>query len=436
MSNRDYILKLPYQESSEVYFLKLRALENEAWLDSGLPHSHSGRFDILTAAPSEILNNPTTQQLEQCIEKLTSECPSALKNEEIPFAGGLIGYFNYEYNGNDFKLTPKGNERPSTFGVYHWALIQDHQRSDAFLVFTPGCSEELRSLVVETFQNDEAKPVETFNVENFAADLSQEKYLSQVAKIKHHITEGDCYQINFSQRFSGDFNGSTHSAYLTLRELMPNPFSAYINISDDTIVSLSPERFIKVLPNKHAITQPIKGTSPRGTTKKKDKALANELANSEKNQAENVMIVDLLRNDFSRSCEPFSVKVPSLFTLESFANVHHLVSTIEGQVCDHIPSLEFFMRCFPGGSITGTPKKRAMEIIQDLEEHPRNIYCGSICYFSANGNIDSNIAIRTALVSQEKIYCWGGGGIVADSTPLDEYQESLDKIQVLINALK
>lgn len=187
---------------------------------------------------------------------------------------------------------------------------------------------------------------------------------------------------------------------------------------------------------KERKTKPIKGTIRRGVDEQQDKSLACELLQSEKNRAENLMIVDLLRNDFGQNCKAASVKVPHLFALESYANVHHLVSTVTGELNDGIDELSFYHDCFPGGSITGAPKKRAMEIIDELEPHPRNIYCGSIVCISANGRLNSSIAIRTLLIKDNSIYCWGGGGIVADSKAEEEYQESLQKVGALMRELE
>lgn len=451
MSLHSNLIKIAYKANAEHYFLCLESLEKQVWLDSGKPSSSYGRYDILSAAPVETLKNPSIEAIETRVASMRNNVPDEIQqNPDLPFVGGAIGYLNYEFNSDDFGISPHSGLRNSHFGFYHWALIQDHKQKTATLVFLSTCSEAFKSKIIALVSNnshDAQDPQETallsqsqtqpgFSVSGFHANLSKQKYLNALDTIMQHILAGNCYQINFSQRFSGEFSGDPKAAYLALRKILPSPFSAYIGLSDDSILSLSPERFIQIDAKNRAKTQPIKGTAPRGLTPEDDAKFAEELQKSEKNRAENLMIVDLLRNDFSKSCEPFSVTVPKLFDLESFANVHHLVSTIEGKIEDGISALEFFIRCFPGGSITGAPKKRAMEIIRDLEEHPRNIYCGSVCYLSANGNFDSNISIRTLLVSEDKIYCWGGGGIVADSNPEDEYQESLQKIGVLIEALQ
>ncbi len=445
MSLHNNLIKIAYKANSEHYFLCFAGLEKQVWLDSGKPSSTYGRYDILSAAPVDVLENPSIEAIEARVESMRTSVPDEIRqNPYLPFVGGAIGYLNYEFNSDDFGISSHKGLRNSHFGFYHWALIQDHKQKTATLVFLSTCSEAFKSNIIalasqtppETAPLSKPQTQPEFSVSGFHANLSKQKYLNALDTIMQHILVGNCYQINFSQRFSGEFSGDPKAAYLALRKILPSPFSAFIGLSDDSILSLSPERFIQIDAKNKAKTQPIKGTAPRGLTPEDDAELAKGLQSSEKNRAENLMIVDLLRNDFSKSCEPFSVKVPKLFDLESFANVHHLVSTIEGKIETGISALEFFIRCFPGGSITGAPKKRAMEIIRDLEEHPRNIYCGSVCYLSANGNFDSNISIRTLLVSENKIYCWGGGGIVADSNPEDEYQESLQKIGVLIEALQ
>ncbi len=444
------VVPIPYQTHSEGYFLRLRSLGKRVWLDSGKPHSRYGRYDILTAAPSAILENPSIEELNAVRATLELESKDSTHDKRFPFTGGVLGYFNYEYNNKAFNLNEKHKDlTPSVFGVFHWSLIQDHDLAQAYLVFLPSCDKTLREQVknclLEGAEEEKEKEkessaetqksnLESYCVSEFKADTSKENYLAIFDEIKSLIEAGDTYQINFSQRFSGNFTGASDAAYLHLRRALPSPFSAYLELNDDCILSLSPERFIQVQDGQ-ALTQPIKGTAARGETIDEDEKLAKALECSEKNRAENLMIVDLLRNDFSQACVPFSVLTPSLFRLESFANVHHLVSTVTGKLNNATSPLEFFLKCFPGGSITGAPKKRSMEIIQQLEQHPRNIYCGSVVMYSANGNFDSNIAIRTLLVSNNRIYCCGGGGIVIDSLPQEEFAESLQKINLLIDTL-
>lgn len=450
MTQAQYVQSILYRENSEYYFHLLHALEGFVWLDSGKPASEYGRFDIFTALPEKVLKNPSIEELEAEFESLQSKvnqgCLDAIHQHDLPFCGGLLGYFNYEHRHSYFKISESKDTLNDYVGVFHWAIIQDHDKKQSFLIYLNCISKEtlneFKSLSKKIIKQGKESTSSVsnsimendFSVEDFTQDELFESYKDDFDEIQNHIAEGDCYQINYSQRFSGKFCGNPASAYLKLRKATPTPFSAYLSLNENTILSLSPERFIDIQ-NRKASTRPIKGTAAREKDASEDKRAAEILANSEKNRAENVMIVDLLRNDFSQSCEAHSVKVPMLFELESFANVHHLVSTIEGTLKKDVSPLEFFWRCFPGGSITGAPKKRAMEIIDKLENHNRNIYCGSIWYWSLNHRFDSNIAIRTLYVADGNIFCHGGGGIVADSTAEEEFQESVQKVAALLNAL-
>ncbi|MGB0734127.1 MAG: aminodeoxychorismate synthase component I, partial [Pontibacterium sp.] len=255
-----------------------------------------------------------------------------------------------------------------------------------------------------------------------------------VEKIDDYIRAGDCYQVNYAQRFSAPFEGDLWEAYLLLRASAPTPYAGYLECSQGSLLSLSPECFLTVK-NRTVLTKPIKGTCPRGDNNTSDKALANQLLSSTKDRAENLMIVDLLRNDLSKECTLGSVKVPHLFALESYKNVHHLVSTIEGTLPESTSPLALLKSCFPGGSITGAPKIRAMEIIEELEPHRRSAYCGSLGYISFCGNMNTNITIRTLVGTLDKLYCWAGGGIVADSIIQHEYDETFTKVSNLLDCL-
>ncbi|MEJ2406661.1 MAG: aminodeoxychorismate synthase component I, partial [Candidatus Thiodiazotropha sp.] len=254
-------------------------------------------------------------------------------------------------------------------------------------------------------------------------------------KIKQYILDGDCYQVNFAQRFSVAAEGDPWQAYKELRQLNAAPFSAYLNTPYCQVMCSSPERFLE-LRNGCVETKPIKGTAPRGGDPIEDMMLADELKNSTKDQAENLMIVDLLRNDLGKVCANGSVEVPELFKLESFARVHHLVSKVSGRLAEGEDALSLLRACFPGGSITGAPKLRAMEIIEELEPHRRGPYCGSIGYVSFSGDMDSNIAIRTMVHSEGITRLSAGGGIVADSDPDTEYRETYHKASALLDLLR
>ena len=281
-----------------------------------------------------------------------------------------------------------------------------------------------------------AAPRQAFSLcEPFAAEQGKAQYAEAFARVQDYIHAGDCYQINLAQRFSSRYQGDPLSAYCALRERSPTPFSAYLEMAGGTLLSLSPERFIEVQ-NGRVETRPIKGTRPRGSSPQQDQALAEELQRCEKDRAENLMIVDLLRNDLGRSCEPGSIRVPELFSLESYPNVHHLVSSITGRLRSDSDTIDLLMRAFPGGSITGAPKIRAMQIIEELEPVRRSLYCGSVGYLGCEGQMDFNIAIRSLVCHEGSIYCWGGGGVVADSELDAEYQETLQKATGMLPAIE
>jgi len=249
--------------------------------------------------------------------------------------------------------------------------------------------------------------------------------------IKDYIRAGDCYQVNLAQKFTVEIECDPWRIYRQLHDLNPAPVSAYLDFGDLQVISISPERFLR-LGGGHVETRPIKGTRPRRDDPAADAREMENLRASVKDRAENLMIVDLLRNDLGKTCVPGPIRVSRLFDIESFANVHHLVSTIEGDLAPGMDALHLMRGCFPGGSITGAPKLRAMEIIEELEPDRRGVYCGAIGYLSRHGDVDLSIAIRTALHRPGRIVFFGGGGIVADSEAEFEYQETLDKVSSMM----
>ncbi len=259
-------------------------------------------------------------------------------------------------------------------------------------------------------------------------------YQHAVAQVIEYICAGDIFQANLSQRLEAPLVGTPFELYRRLRSRNPAPFAAFLDFGELVVASSSPERFLR-LDGRHVEARPIKGTRPRGVGPEHDAALAMALAESDKDRAENVMIVDLLRNDLSRVCEPGSVRVPELFALEHYATVHHLVSTVVGDLIPTHNAADLVRAAFPGGSITGAPKVRAMQIIAELEPTRRGVYCGAIGYWSTTGAFDTSIVIRTYLVLGDVVYFQAGGGIVADSDPEQEYRETLDKAGGLIAAL-
>ena len=449
------IQALPYQASSETLFAALRDLPDAVWLDSGTPYSIQGRFDIISACPDGIVEtrgaistivdqhgSRTSEQdpfalAEQLLEPLVDKTLST----DYPFVGGLIGYFSYDLGRRtiDIPATAKQiTQLPDMrIGRFLWALVVDHQEQRSELVFHSQCSDQLRELISIRLRDlTSTESTDKFTLkQKFAATLSEPQYKEAIRAVKRYIVSGDCYQTNFTQHFSAQFSGDLWPAYLALRQAVGSPYSAFWQWRDQALLCVSPERFISIK-DRQAETKPIKGTIKRGSDPEQDLQHAEQLMASTKDRAENLMIVDLLRNDLSRNSEPGSIRVPKLFELESFANVHHLVSTVTGVLAENSTPLDMLRDSFPGGSITGAPKKRAMEIIEQLEPVRRSVYCGSIGYISANQNMDSNIAIRTLIADGDTLHCWGGGGIVADSEESQEYQESIDKIKALLEALE
>lgn len=442
-----------YHSDPVHYFHALKSLSDFVWLDSGRPESSQGRYDIFCAlATSKFIIDrdgkhwlykhgqrqaSSPSLLEQWVSEHTTlegmhqQLPDS-NLQGLPFVGGVIGCMGYSWQNPQFQLPLNApySGNLAEFYAFNWALLIDHETKTATLVGDEQAITAIAKLLAAPSHTE--KPF--FQCSAFKADISRSQYLNAIAAIHEYILAGDCYQVNYAQRFSASYQGDLDLAYLKLRNATPSPFSAYFKCAQNPVLSLSPERFL-AFDGAQVLTQPIKGSSPRGQDPNEDAALAEALLNSEKNRAENVMIVDLLRNDLSQCCKPFSVKVPKLFELQSFANVHHLVSTVVGELEQDCQAFTLFKRSFPGGSITGAPKKRAMEIIAELEPHNRGTYCGSIAYFSRNGKADSSITIRTLQADGEQLYCWGGGGIVLDSVADKEYEESLFKVDKLMRAL-
>ena len=437
---------LPYHPDPAHYFAVIRHAPGAVLLDSGRPIADRGRYDLLSAWPIEAF----AVQPEESGCGFLLRLRSALKQlgnaalpapYELPFVGGLIGYLSYDF-GRQLEHLPAQSlndlQLPDAqLGLYAWALVTDHHAATSQLVFHPSLSTAERERLIELFTQPAQAEPGTFSLKHpMQPDISAEFYQHALQKIQHYIQAGDCYQVNYTQRFSAPCEGDAWTAYCALRAACPTPFSGFISLAEDTaILSLSPERFVHVSDNQ-VETRPIKGTRPRGKDSVEDAANAAQLLASAKDRAENLMIVDLLRNDLGRTCRTGSVSVPQLITLESYPNVHHLVSSVIGELADGKDALDLIGDSFPGGSITGAPKIRAMQIIDELEPTRRSIYCGSLLYLDVRGEMDSSIAIRSLLIKDGRVNCWGGGGIVADSDWQDEYQESITKVKVLLDTLQ
>jgi|TARA_B110000003_G_scaffold276242_1_gene321691 para-aminobenzoate synthetase component I len=445
------IEELEYQVDSSLIYEKISHFEWPIFLDScyqkDKPKSSFARFDIIAANPfiklstlkgvTEIIDpNGRRESNEPALDvlrKVMKKFPSI--SSKIPFVGGAIGYCSYGLNIKESKL---GLVNSLMIGIYDWAIVSDHFEEKSYLVstFNYKGTKEIWSDLLDLLKSKQEKNEKKFIIKSEVRDnLSYSEYKKQFEIVKNYIRSGDCYQINLSKKFEVDSLGDSWALYKKFRSINKSPFMAYLSYPSFQILSGSPERFIKSL-DKNVSTRPIKGTRVRGKDKKQDKKNANELLNSPKDRSENLMIVDLLRNDLSINCEPGSIKVDELFAVESYPNVHHLVSTISGKLKKDSNNFKLFKDSFPGGSITGAPKIRAIEIINELEKHPRDFYCGSVCYFSFNESMDSNIAIRSMIHTNNKLHFYSGGGLTFSSNVEDEYQEIEDKSKNIKNAIK
>jgi para-aminobenzoate synthetase component I len=440
------IAELRYHADATVYF---EAVVDQPWavfLDSGRHDPGRSRYDIVAAEPwatlvtragmTEIRAGDATRISPDDPFLLIRGAlgPPAVSSGPLPFYGGAIGYFGYDL-GRRLERMPAiatdDEQLPEmAVGLYAWAVVVDHADARAWLV-GGGPSEPDAAAWDALRRRFEKLPVQRVRLPfrthaPVRSNFTREHYASAFERVMRYIHEGDCYQVNLAQRFEVQATGDPWSAYQALRISNPAPFAAYLNLPFVQVLSASPERFLQVR-SGHVVTQPIKGTRPRAGHPRLDAQRARELQNSAKDRAENVMIVDLLRNDLAKTCRIGSVKVPKLFEVQSFPSVHHLVSTIEGELASGRDALDLLRSCFPGGSITGAPKLRAMEIIEELEPCRRGIYCGSIGYIGHDGAMDTNIAIRTLVYRGGQARFWAGGGLVADSVVGEEYQETLDK---------
>ncbi len=429
-------------------------IEHQPWamlLRSASETHIDSRFDVLVANPIATLETVAgdTQIKTDTQEYASQDDPFSLLDElqqqllpnlelgaewDLPFVGGALGYFSYDL-GRRVESMPefaaKDLQTPDmAVGLYEWALVVDHKLKTAILVG------QNTQAAWQWLNSQSPVDVEDFKlIGDWQSNMTQASYATRFDRVQEYLLSGDCYQINLAQRFNAPYQGSEWQAYLKLEAANQAPFSAFIRMPKSTLLSISPERFLELKDNVIE-TKPIKGTRPRGVDTVQDQANAQDLQTAEKDQAENLMIVDLLRNDIGRVASPGSVHVPKLFDIESFPAVHHLVSTIRANLNPQYSAADLLRACFPGGSITGAPKVRAMQIIEELEPHRRSAYCGSIGYISRHGRMDTSITIRTLVAENNKLYAWAGGGVVADSDCASEYQETLDKLSKILPALK
>ena len=442
--------EVPYSPDGCELFQRIRDMPDAVFLDSSHPHARGGRYDIMAAQPvtdcvptlAPRASEGQSREFFSALGELHGEYYGGMQpaSQDIPFCGGLLGYLGYELGNSLHGVKNSGDSQPLPVArllPYDWCIVQDHLLRRAVLVTQPRVSASQREqLLAQVRQPLTGRAGDFQLLQRFGANMDQTEYRQAFEHIQAYIQAGDCYQVNLAQRFNAPYSGDPWHAYRRLRALAAAPFAAYIATgSQEALLCLSPERFLSLHGN-HVETSPIKGTRPRYEDKAADQLAAAELRSSDKDRAENLMIVDLLRNDLGRSCVPGSIHVDRLFEVQSFPTVHHLVSTISGELQPQRSAIELLRDSFPGGSITGAPKRRAMEIIAELEPHARQAYCGSVLYISADGRMDSNIAIRSLLCAQGEVLCWGGGGIVADSQWQMEYQETFDKVGRFLGALE
>lgn len=434
------VITLPWRhDAAEFWFARLSHLPFAMLLHSGHADHPYSRFDILVADPLQTLTTDALSQdddplmrLQQAIDGLGL---TAIPNPDLPFQGGALGLFGYDL-GRRFETLPNVAEDDIALpdmavGLYDWALIVDHHKQVVSLLSHSDVNTRLAWLDAQ-----EAPPQQDFTLTSgWRSNMSAETYAEKFHRVQAYLRSGDCYQVNLAQRFQARYAGDEWQAFTRLNASNRAPFSAFVRLEHGAILSLSPERFIH-LENGTIQTRPIKGTLPRLADPAADRQQAEKLAASPKDRAENLMIVDLMRNDIGRVAEPGSVRVPELFVVEPFPAVHHLVSTITARLPASRTACDLLRAAFPGGSITGAPKVRAMAIIDELEPHRRNAWCGSIGYLSLCGTMDTSITIRTLTACDGQLYCSAGGGIVADSLVEAEYQETFDKVNRILKQLE
>jgi para-aminobenzoate synthetase component 1 len=443
-------------------------------LDSALVQPSLGRYSFLSAEPfewlqargSRLILSGRSQPLEgvnpfhvlaERLARFTAEPVPDLP----PFQGGAAGLFGYDLCHHIERLPrPRFDEfavPDLAVGLYDWVVAFDHRRRRAWLISTgfpetdPGCrrrrAEQRLRQARHWLRGEAAPPRRTggpvvalchqypvHGLRGLTSNFDRAVYLETVARAIEYIRAGDCFQVNVAQRLLYPATVPPLELYLRLRKRNAAPFAGYLDLGDYVIASASPERFVRVQEGL-VETRPIKGTRPRGRTPAEDEARKAELLASAKDRAENVMIVDLLRNDLGRVCRYGSVRVEAVCRLETYRTVHHLVSEVRGCLREGLGPIDLLQAAFPGGSVTGAPKVRAMEIIAELEPNARGPYCGSLGYLGFDGSADTSILIRTFTIGGGWIQFPVGGGIVADSVPEREYEETWHKAEGMLRAL-
>ncbi|MFA5276421.1 MAG: anthranilate synthase component I family protein [Candidatus Omnitrophota bacterium] len=447
----------PYKLNSPILeiFNAFKNAKNCFFLDSSLNNNLSlGRYSFLGCEPFQILSGSQEAVLPKLRNELNKykilksgsepKC-SDPKHASVPFLGGALGYLAYpKSKGKGALGVPE-----ALFAFYNTILIVDHLKNNAkvFCIGFPEKNERLQKALCRKnlermdrlLADIPALGIETgrqsVKMRNLKSNLSRAIYISAVKKAKKYIKAGDIYQVNLSQRFEAECNLSAAEIYARLRRVSPSYFGSYFDAGRFQIISSSPECFLK-LKDGVAITRPMKGTRPRSQDRREDKRLKNDLIKSPKDKAELVMIVDLERNDLGRVCNYDSIKVNPLREVEEYSTVFQTISSVSGRLFKDKDRIDLLRACSPGGSITGCPKIRAMQIIEELEPNERSIYTGSFGYLSFSQEMQMSILIRSILKKGNKIYFGAGGGIVADSKPEEEYNETLIKVRGIMQALE
>ncbi|HAT1659481.1 TPA: aminodeoxychorismate synthase component I [Legionella pneumophila] len=435
------LITLDYHDFSSESYEKLSYLPGFILLQS--TNKAMGRYDILSAYPYErmVIKNHIHDK-DLVLTTLKNKLKIEQSELDLPFQGGAIGYISYDFGAllHNLEQYPQKELTNMPFlnlGFYDWAIIVDHHLKKATL-FARNSHSSTKNILneIKNILNSQPKTSVQFSVQaEFLPLISKENYRNSFNVIQQALRAGRSYQVNFTQPFQTIFTGDPWDMYQRVNKNNPVPYAAFIRTDEADILSFSPERFL-LYDNGDMLTSPIKGTIHRSKDPAVDKKLKEQLLNCPKNRAENVMIVDLLRNDLGQLAKPGSVKVMNLCNIQSFNAVHHLVSDIRAVCKEDIHPIEAFFSCFPGGSITGAPKLETMKIISEQETYKRGVYCGCIAYFSKHGHFDANIAIRTVTAKDSVLYLAAGGGIVVDSNWEDEYRECFTKITAIINGIK
>jgi len=450
----DYILK-SYQLDTSVLsvFEILSKQKNRFLLDSSINLWHLGRYSFLGIDPFSVFVSKGKDPFNS-LRKILEPYRFIIPGCDIPFLGGAVGYLSYDLG---FALESKVRKTQKNdlgipdccFYLYNTVVIFDHVKKLLYILalgFPEKKSHWARKLAEENFKKilklisfakdpdicEEKKNVE--EPRDLSSNFTKTEYINAVKIAKEHIKQGDIYQVNLSQQFTAKSSLTSSCVYRRLRQASPTCFGAYFDAGDFQIISSSPERFLR-LDRDLASTRPMKGTRPRSRVRLQDQSFKNSLIKSSKDKAELLMIVDLERNDFGRVCSYDSIKVPLLREVEEYSTVFQTTATVEGKLAVNKDRFDLLRACFPGGSVTGCPKIRAMQIIEELEPYRRGIYTGCLGYLSFSGDMDFNILIRSILKKDDCLYFGVGGGIVADSSPSDEYQETLVKAQGIFNAI-